>query len=181
MVGGRWGDGFLLSLFLSFFLLLLPLFLFLFPSLGFCLVLITISWARGMCTAKSPRCWTPWFKSSVIVIIIIIIIINPLHDPRRNLHHSVPILRFLLRPHPAATPALALQLLLVPLQAPDEGALHAYLVSVTVEDDGDGDDGDLDEAQEGSGPVGVEFRVHLRFKVRVSIDSLWAPRFKAVR
>lgn len=150
---------------------------------GLCLVLITISWARGMCTAKSPRCWTPWSENSVIIfiIIIIIIIVDPLHDPRRNLHHSVPILRFLLRPHPAATPALALQLLLVPLQAPDEGAFHAYLVSVAVEDDGDGDDGDLDEAQEGSGPVGVEFRVHLRFKVRVSIDSVWAPRFKAVR
>lgn len=181
MVGGRWGDGFLLSLFLSFFLLLF--FIFFFRLWGFCLVLITISWAGEMCTAKSPRCWTPWSENSVIIfiIIIIIIIVDPLHDPRRNLHHSVPILRFLLRPHPAATPALALQLLLVPLQAPDEGAFHAYLVSVAVEDDGDGDDGDLDEAQEGSGPVGVEFRVHLRFKVRVSIDSVWAPRFKAVR
>lgn len=181
MVGGRWGDGFLLSLFLSFYFLF---FFFFFRLLGFMPCLDYYFVGPGNVHRKVSTLLTPWFKNSVIIIVIIIIIIiivDPLHDPRRNLHHSVPILHFLLRPYPAATPALALQLLLVPLQAPDEGALHAYLVSVAVEDDGDGDDGDLDEAQEGSGPVGVEFRVHLRFKVRVSIDSLWAPRFKAVR
>ena len=63
------------------------------------------------------------------------------HCPVSQLHGSSPLLGF--------------ALLALFLQAADQGALHADLVAIFVEEDGNRDAGDLDKAEQGAGPARI--------------------------
>ena len=61
---------------------------------------------------------------------------------------------------------LALELLFILLHAADQRALGADPMPELVEHDRDGDDGDLDQAEQGPRPVGVQGAIHGRPRQR---------------